>query len=149
MTTTNRADDTHAANSIRAVVAVLVPPEDAEYLVQLINYVEASNKRQGGAPLSGRLVSVRAQLAAGVRAVVGSHWCEDDALSAPEVSDSDRDVLLDTATAAEMIGLKRTTILLHCGNGKLGAKVGREWVIRLSELKEFQRDRLERKGEVA
>jgi Helix-turn-helix domain len=137
------------SDEIRAVVAIMLPPEDAEYLCQMIDFIEASAKRQGGSPISDRLHRVRSQLAAGVAAVLGSHRCEDDVISSLAVSESDRDVLLDTATAAEMIGLKRTTILMHCGNGKLGQKVGREWVIRLSELKEFQRDRLERKGEVA
>lgn len=140
---------TGAPDEIRAVVAVLVPPEDAEYLVKMIDYIEASNRRQGGAPLSERLHRVRAQLAAGVRAVVGSHRCEDDSSPTQEVPHSDLDVLLDTTSAAEMLGIERTTVLLHCRNGKLGQKLGREWVIRLSELKEFQRDRLERKGEVA
>jgi Helix-turn-helix domain len=140
---------THAAPEIRAVVAVLVPAEDAEYLVKMIDYIEASNKRQGGAPLSARLHRVRAQLAAGVQAVLGSHRCDDNADMAPEVSESDSDALLDTTTAAAMLGLKRTTVLLHCRNGRLGQKLGREWVIRRDELEQFQRERLERKGEVA
>ena len=146
MTTPGRDDDIERqVDQIRPIVAILVPPDDAEYLVQMINFIEASSKRQGGAPLSERLVSVRAQLAAGVKAVVGSHRCEDDALSPPEVSDSDRDVLLDTTTAAALLGIKRTTVLLHCRNGKLGQKLGREWVITPGELKEFQMER-RRKG---
>lgn len=149
MTTPGRTEHV-AVDEIRAVVAVLVPPEDAAYLVELINYLEASHKRQHGAPLSERLHRVRAQLAAGVAAVVASsHRCDDDALSPPEVSKSDRDVLLDTTSAAEMLGLKRTTVLLHCRKGALGQKLGREWVIPLSELKEFQRDRMERRKGVA
>ncbi len=137
-----------AADKIRAVVAVLVPPDDAAYLVKVIDYIEAANKRQGGVPLSERLVSVRAQLAAGVKAVVGSHRREDDVISALALSDSDSDVLMDTREAAAMLGIKPTTVGLHCRAGLLGQKVGREWVIRLYELKEFQRDRLERKGDL-
>jgi hypothetical protein len=59
------------------------------------------------------------------------------------------DVLLDTTSAAEMLGIKRTTVLLHCRAGKLGQKLGREWAIKASELEQFQRDRLERRKGVA
>jgi hypothetical protein len=141
------ADRDEARDEIRAVIAVLLPPEDAEYLVKMIDYIETSNRRQGGSPLSARLHRVRSQLAAGVAAVTGSHPCEDDALSASDVQNSD--VLLDTTSAAEMLGIKRTTVLLHCRAGKLGQKLGREWAIKASELEQFQRDRLERRKGVA
>jgi hypothetical protein len=130
-------------DEIRPIIGVILPPEDAEYLCQLISYVEAVNKRQGGSPLSARLHHIRAQLAAGVQAVLGSHRCDDDAALTPEVPQSESD-LLDTTQAAQMLGLQRTTVLLHCRNGRLGQKLGREWVIRRDELKEFQMER--RKG---
>ncbi len=117
----SRSDDgERIVDEIRPIVAILLPPDDAEYLVKMIDYIEASNRRQGGAPLSERLHRVRAQLAAGVQAVLGSHRCEDDSLPTQEVPHSDSDVLLDTTSAAEMLGIERTTVLLHCRNGKLG-----------------------------
>lgn len=133
-------------DEIRPVIAILVPPDDAEYLCQLINYVEASSKRQGGAPLSARLVSIRQQLATGVSAVVGSRTREDFPDDALGQSPLNRETLYDTAGAAKVLGLEATTVALHCRSGLLGQKIGRDWVIQQCELDEFQE---RRKGEVA
>jgi hypothetical protein len=133
-------------DEIRAVIGVIIPPEDAEYLCQLISYVEATAKRQGGSPLSGRLVSIRSQLAAGVQAVTGSRTREDSDAVALDASESNREALYDTASAADLLGIDATTVALHCRLGRLGQKVGRDWVIQHRELMEFQ---MERKGEVA
>jgi hypothetical protein len=94
MTAFDRSDDIERhVDQIRPIVAILVPPDDAEYLVQVINYVEVSSKRQGGAALSERLHHIRAQLAAGVAAVTDSHRCETPDLSEPEVQQSESDLL--------------------------------------------------------
>jgi hypothetical protein len=139
----------HQSAAIAAAVQQLdcigITRDLCRVLVHYLGDYAAVLAQRNGCPPDG-VAAVQRVLA---EACAGSHRCEDDVILALEVSDSGRDVLLDTATAAEMIGLKRTTILLHCGNGKLGQKIGREWVIRLDELKRFQRDRLERKGEVA
>jgi hypothetical protein len=147
-----RNSQTSAAQQLAAIAAAVqqldcigINRDLIRVLVHYLGDYAAILTQRNGCPPDG-VAAVQRVLA---EACAGSHRCEDDVISALEVEDSDRDVLLDTATAAEMIGIKRTTILLHCGNRKLGQKIGREWVIRLDELKRFQRDRLERKGEVA
>jgi excisionase family DNA binding protein len=43
-------------------------------------------------------------------------------------------VLLTPTTAARMVGLSRRTILRLCQSGRLGVRVGRDWIIREEEL---------------
>lgn len=49
--------------------------------------------------------------------------------------------LLTTKQAADATGLSHWAIRWYCTRGKLGRKIGRQWLITKSELKDFQANR--------
>jgi hypothetical protein len=133
-------------SEIRACHGVLLPADDAEYLVQVIDYVKVKAKAEG-VPLSARLVRIRSQMAEEAMAV-NSRRREGYSFTAFEGSDSEQeDELMDTKAAAAALGVTPSAVTIYCRDDGLGQKVGREWVIKRSELASFQRDRLEQRGE--
>jgi Helix-turn-helix domain len=133
------------SDAVRRVDVVQISPDVARYLVHCLGRLADDLVRQNGCAPEA-LVAVQHALA---EACADSRTREGDVISALTVPDSDRDVLMDTKEAAAVLGIRPTTVTLHCRSGLLGQKVGREWVIRLDELKEFQRARSEHEGEVA
>jgi hypothetical protein len=97
-------DGPMAGDQIRAVVAVLVPPDDALYICKLIDYIEASNKRQGGAPLSARLASIRRRLAAAVMDVTHAD-ASTEVPAGHQLIALTSEACIGTAEAAETLGM--------------------------------------------
>jgi hypothetical protein len=94
--------------------------------------------QRNGCPPDG-VAAVQAVLA---EACAGSRTREDSAPVAGDAPELNRETLFDTAAAARMLGLDATTVTLHCRAGRLGQKVGRDWVIQKCELEAFRRNRL-------
>jgi hypothetical protein len=72
----------------------------------------------------------------------GSRMHEDSVAASVGAGEWNRETLLDTAAAAKLLGLDATTVTLHCRAGRLGQKVGRDWVFQQRELEAFRRNRL-------
>jgi hypothetical protein len=105
-------------------------------------YAKLAEQANGCIPAG--LVEAQHAIAEAVAAVGDSRPRECSRIAGWDIADWERDELMDTTAAAAHLGLKPTTVTLHCRAGRLGQKVGREWVIRASELEVFQRERVER-----
>jgi hypothetical protein len=126
------------AAAVQRVDGVLVSPDLARVIVHWLGRLSDSCTRENGCAPQG-LVEVQAALA---EAYAGSRTREDSAISVLGAGESKREALLDTTAAARLLGIDATTVSLHCRAGRLGQKVGRDWVIQQCELDAFRRDRL-------
>jgi excisionase family DNA binding protein len=136
-------------DQIRGVVAVLVPPDDAEYLVQVISYIEAANKRQGGVQLSARLVSIRHRLAAAVRDVTHAD-ASTEVPAAHQLIALTSEACIGTAEAAELLGITVDAVRWHYRNGNLeGRKMGRQVVITAESIDALKARRAENQNRSA
>ena len=47
--------------------------------------------------------------------------------------------LLDVRQVAEELGISENTVRLYCQGGRLGTKVGQQWIITRAELEAFKK----------
>lgn len=134
------------ADEIRAVIAVLVPADDARYLVRVIDFIEKENQRKGGVSLSQRLVVIRDRLAAG-SAALSSRQREDLRSVTAETIRSTHEPEVGTAEAAVALDCTTDNVREHCRRGNLVCrKVGRQHMITVSSLEALKTRLAERKG---
>jgi hypothetical protein len=129
--------------AVQRLDGVMITADLARLLVHHLNkYAELATARSGCAPLG--VVETQHALA---RVIAGSSDL-DSRMRAAEHAAADvvsslvcEDRLMDIKAAAAVIGMDDTTVRRHCDRGRLGQKIGRDWVIRSSEVERFMRER--------
>jgi hypothetical protein len=125
------------AASVQRVDGIVISPDLARVIVHWLGRLSDSCTRENGCAPEG-LVEVQSVLA---EAYASSCVREDSAAAAFGAGELSSETLLDTAAAAELLGLDATAVTFHCRAGRLGQKVGRDWVIQRGELEAFRRER--------
>jgi hypothetical protein len=124
-------------DGIRAVDAVLVPHQAAAYLVKLIDYLIELGRREGGAP-SADLVEIRNALVVSARVTTRADT-RTNAAVAQSVLHLAADACVDTADAAETLGITPDTVRWHWRKGNLeGRKMGRQLVITVASVERLK-----------
>ena len=123
--------------AVQRVDAIQISPDLARVIVHWLGRLSYSLTRENGCAPEA-LVAVQSALA---EAYAGSCMHEDSVAAALGAGGWSRETVLDTAAAAELLGIDATAVTFHCRAGRLGQKVGRDWVIQLGELEAFRRER--------
>lgn len=120
---------------IRYGDAISISVGDAVVLVEVIGVFEKLLARRNGQPLSPLILAMRSDLKECIARAAANADVSAKAVMAQEVLSFEKDV----NSAAEALGITPGGVRWACREGRLGRKIGRQWLISDEEIEMYRR----------